>query len=594
MELPAALTPWRESLELLDPAAALTLGPLLQRLDLAIGPFSRYGRGGEGDPDGFSGIARRGTYERLLISEWLLAEELPEEFTRRALAGEHAFLQLARRSPAGEQQCTALFDAGPDQWGAPRLAHLATLLVLERRARAAGITFRWGVLQDDEHRLLPALSEASIRRLLAMRSSAPATAGLFSGWSTRLGDATAPRQELWLIGGRRAVALAGPRTSSVRLSEALEPGPAQLEAVVVKPQAAPRSVALPLPDEPTQVRLLRDPFTTAVAAPQRTSSEFAPASNLVFSATGNKLFARSRDGALIAYPIPNSPQAGVGKPRHLRPRQPGVIVAVGRTRKLNLALLHYAETGSLNLDGLGSSHARIPTGPLLNCGGLPLSEDPDPPLQPLLGLWSNSEPELFALVQGLLLRITRTHSYQNSAHRHDSGVQLLAPAGDGLTYVKRSDDQWVKTSRTWEGTETRIVRAHAGRRVLGGCGGSFSQSAWGLCGLEMSDPYWSVESGEAIWQIYPPAGTQVIGVTGPMKYGDSPAVVVLEADRVTINVLGLNWAHRLPPASSEIEHVTISSVASHIAYATVRGEVVVYSLAHTSVLFRLTTTGEVS
>src|SRR5205814_2319608 len=84
-----------------------------QRLALAIGPLrdSRSARAGE--IDGLDGLARRGSYERLLLSEWLLLDEAPDEFLRRAAASEHAFLHLQRRQPGRTRRSIALLDAGP-------------------------------------------------------------------------------------------------------------------------------------------------------------------------------------------------------------------------------------------------------------------------------------------------------------------------------------------------------------------------------------------------------------------------------------------------------------------------------------------------
>ena len=592
MELPVSLIAWRESLELLDPTTAIALGPMLQRLDLAIGPFRAQGRRGEGEPDGFNGIARRGTYERLLISEWLLAEEMPDEFTRRALTGEHAFLQLARLAPAGEQRCVALFDAGPDQWGAPRTAHLAALIVLERRARAAGIAFRWGILQDEEYRLRPAGNEAGLRQLLDLRSCTPADLRHFTGWLSQLVSAETAKHELWIIGGARAVSLAEPRTSGLRIEEPLEPDTARLDATVQRPAMAPKPLVLPLPEDPTCVRLLRDPFQSAVAAPQQATHRFAPASNLVFSSTGNKLFARAHDGSLIAYPIPNSPQAGVGKPRLFRPRMAGTIVAAGRTRKVTVALLADFNNQQLHLECVSGSNVRLPDGPIPVPVGLDWTLDPDTPLGMLFGIWPAGQPELFAHFNDALLRIKKNATGPPPTELFARRVESVSPTTHGLAYVARNDDDWVKVVHPPSGDAPRIARPHAGNRACGGFGGATSSLFWGLAGLEFSDGSWCVEAGEAIWQLTPPAGAEVFGVTGPMQYGGGPGIVVLEADRRTISALGLNWSHQLPEASAEIRFVSVSPVAAQIAYATVLGEVVIYSLTYTTILYRLTAAGE--
>lgn len=64
-----------------------------------------------------------------------MATEVPDEFLRRAAAGEHGFLALASRRPPETRRCVALLGTGPDALGAPRLAHLALLVVLSARAQ---------------------------------------------------------------------------------------------------------------------------------------------------------------------------------------------------------------------------------------------------------------------------------------------------------------------------------------------------------------------------------------------------------------------------------------------------------------------------
>lgn len=593
MELPPALIPWRASLEQLEPTVALALGPILQRLDLAFGPFRTHGRSGDGDPDGFNGLARRGTYERLLMSEWLLADELPEEFLRRALTGEHAFLQLARRAPTGEQRCVVLFDAGPEQWGTPRIAHLAALIVLERRARTAGITFRWGTLQDAQCQLRPAEDPAALRQLLGLRSGLPATGRQFAEWSSRLAAPKSAQQELWIIGGPQALALAEAGTSGLLLEEPLEPDTAHLDATVLRPSAAPKPLVLPLPAAATCIRLLRDPFRTAVAKPQRAGTQFAPASNLIFSTSGHKLLALSHDGALICYPIPNSPQAGIGKPRLLRPRMPGTIIAAGRARKVTVALLADRSVERLHLECLAGSHARIPDGPIPVPPDFTWGSDADAALGMLHGVWPDSEVTFFAHAQELLLRFKKNKSGDKTTDIIASRVEAVAIAPvQWPVYAAHGEQEWVKAALVPHPASMRVVRPGAGRHAYGGFGGATAGQNWGLLGLEMADGTWNVESGETVWQLTPPAGAEVFGVTGPLTYGESPGIVVLEADRRTISVRGLNWSHQLPEASAEIEHTAVSTVAAQIAYATVRGEVVVYSLPHTAVLYRLTPAGD--
>src|SRR5262249_34562249 len=202
MNLPRSLAPWSRYLGIFPRETSLAIGPLVQRIALAIGPMKSLSISGAGDPDGFDDLARRGSYERLLASEWLLADEVPEEFARRAAMGEHVFLRIARREPSGSRVSMALFDAGPNQIGSPRIAHLAALIVLARRAEAAGSRFSWGVLQNPAMSILSSVSESDVLMLMAARNSKEATDQDICTWRSRC-DGWKDLDDLWLIGGAR-------------------------------------------------------------------------------------------------------------------------------------------------------------------------------------------------------------------------------------------------------------------------------------------------------------------------------------------------------------------------------------------------------
>jgi hypothetical protein len=69
----------------------------------------------------------------MVIGEWLLADELPDEFLRRAAAGELLYLGTAHRHDPPHGVVRVLVDTGPDQLGAGRLVQLAALIVVHRR-----------------------------------------------------------------------------------------------------------------------------------------------------------------------------------------------------------------------------------------------------------------------------------------------------------------------------------------------------------------------------------------------------------------------------------------------------------------------------
>ena len=211
---------------------ALTLGPHVARLAAAVGSLRPRGESDGGEPQGYDGLTRRGPFERLLLSEWLYALESPDEFVRRAAFGEQAFLKPAFKQPQGSRRTVVLLDAGPDQLGAPRIAHLALLVVLQRRAEAAGAEFAWGVLQNlPDKGAFNAVTPATVQTWLDARSVVPARGEHVARWREALGDR--PRARGWLARGRRAArALASrhPLALGRRLHEdaCLGPGAQQL------------------------------------------------------------------------------------------------------------------------------------------------------------------------------------------------------------------------------------------------------------------------------------------------------------------------------------------------------------------------------
>lgn len=161
---PDALAGWADQLARLDPDVAEAVAALLPPVDEL---FARHtatpAPGWSAELDGFDALTRRGTPEHLLMSEWLLAEEVPEEFQRRAATGELGYLRLHRARRPATGRIVLLLDTGPTQLGAPRLVHLAAIVALARRAAADGWSLAAGLLHRPGHWLpddLPGLVQA--------------------------------------------------------------------------------------------------------------------------------------------------------------------------------------------------------------------------------------------------------------------------------------------------------------------------------------------------------------------------------------------------------------------------------------------------
>ncbi|NUO49051.1 MAG: hypothetical protein HOV80_09370 [Polyangiaceae bacterium] len=333
IDLPPALAPWATELGIFDPIVATGLGGLVLRLSAAIGAMRPRSSDAHDDPDGLHDLARRGPYERLLASEWLLADEMPDEFLRRAVNNEHTFLQLAFRRPAEQRATTVLFDAGPFQLGAPRVAHIALLVVFARRAAAANAAFGWGTLQEPSTTMFDAVTGSSVLALLAAKTTRTPTDAMLERWRARLDDvAPSAHRETWIVGGPSVIEHAGVLGATpIRIDDSLEPGVSRV-SVQVRPKRGipPKLVVLELPEPKLVTRLLRDPFVATPAKREDVSETVPTARSLVLAPHGRVAFARTGN-SVTAFPIPNSARAGLGRPK--RVRAPGTIAALNTIRR---------------------------------------------------------------------------------------------------------------------------------------------------------------------------------------------------------------------------------------------------------------------
>lgn len=359
MNLPEALEPWAASLAVVAPDVALSLGPWLARLAPAIGPLRARALVGGGDPDGYDGLTRRGPYERLLLSEWLLADEAPDEFLRRAATRELAFHHMVYRETAKARTSVALFDAGPTEMGTPRLAHLAALLVLAQRAHDAGARFGWGVLQAPPGAtgatagLRLGVHVDNVDGLFAARQALGVGDSDLAAWAD-LERASGPWHDLWIVGPRatwerwreRVARRFGATGGHVEPCDVLDVGEARL-TVRVRQRSTAREVELALPNPQVCVRLLRNPVRAP--APPRPARPPASAgnrvrpirSNALFGSRGSKVFARTLGGELLVFGVPGTARGGTPRPRIVTPRPGERILAAGwGARKLVLLSLY--------------------------------------------------------------------------------------------------------------------------------------------------------------------------------------------------------------------------------------------------------------
>lgn len=258
MQLPQSLRPWRDWLQWFSPDQLPLLADLFARLNPLLGPLRGMQQGGVPEPDGLGDLHRRGPYERLLASEWLLADELPDEFLRRAVVGEHLFLAPQYRTHQANRVIVVLFDTGPLQLGGPRLVHLALLILLARRASEAGAELRWGSLQNS-----PQLHEfkevAHLKQLLDASTYQTVSDEHCHNWRTWLSEQNYDSGERWFVGQRLPATDALSCTHRVQIQRSLD----GRSLMVALQDAGIRQVALPNPDERLALQLIKGEFDIA-------------------------------------------------------------------------------------------------------------------------------------------------------------------------------------------------------------------------------------------------------------------------------------------------------------------------------------------
>ncbi len=593
MDLPRALASWGPFLGFFPRDLAVSLSPVLNRLSFAVGPLPARRQQGDGEVDGYDGLDRRGSYERLLSSEWMLADEVPDEFLRRAGAGEHLFLRVARPVPSGSRISAAVFDAGPGQLGSPRIAQLAALIVLARRAQAAGVSFAWGILQEPEAPLMHDVNEASVLRLLQARTPHEATDSQISAWHLRL-QGWSEVDDLWFVGPPRLMTVRGTRGASfLQVWDVLDPEARRVGVRIRRSvpgapatgtsASALRAVTLELPDQATCARLLRDPFSIAAAAPDRLASRLVPASDLLFAANGSKLFARAAGGGVVAFPIPNSPRSPAGAPRLYDPWPSQTATAVGLTGQQVILASALPDGGvalsyaSKKRGGGGSPGVPCPPGEVpFRAAVLGAA------LQPIFHVAQHtclldSEGTLFRLLDGGLLRLAERVSAAAAVSGHLSFVEAATPGCPArLTSVVG-------------GGAPRTVRileeAEEGAPAFFGFGGRLTHPDHGLVAVAQRGGAWEIFSRGGGTYLVPFAGTRVVGVARDRERGE-PGLLLLDEDGRSLVIAGLSWTRRLPTGSAPIRHAATCAGAPWVAWVTVHGEVTVYSLDHDAVLLR--------
>jgi hypothetical protein len=568
--LPPLLQPWSAWLALLPADLAAPLGDLLLRLHPVLGPLRRHAASRPAEPAGVGDIVRRGSYERLLLSEWAYADSAPDEFLRRAANGELLFTGPEPAHSEEPLRSIALFDAGPAQLGEPRLAHIALFILLARRAELAGAKFRWGILQHPGT-LHDEQGKEGVLHLLGARSYAVANAATLEAWQAILDDAP---HDAWLVGAPDTPCPPAVRARvQVRRSLLAD----QLD-VVLSQHRSDRAVTLPLPPPQTGVRLLRNPFETVSkahvtqAAEGTHSLKRAP----LFGNRGDRVAVGMVDGDVFIYHIPDSVFAQPGKPRQAGKRQcADNVIAAGLFRK-SYCTIHMRD-GALHFSGFPGPYfdnaPNLPVPPSDEFHIVPGRRHHDPVFHLLHRTGASiSERVLVLDRKDRLVCWTRTGATtarqpnRTTFNVFANNVIGAVPVPHGLLFAvslgDRTDAYLLHASAATASHLYPIM--HHGDRLLFG-----ELKTWrgggSVYALHLAGGDWLVGDRNGAEHVMVPDGASVLGCARPAPK-EPPGLVVLAPNRLGIELLAAKRRSTLASATEPIAQASFDATHNRLAW----------------------------
>lgn len=587
MKLPGSLAPWAQQLNIFPEEISLALGTMVQRLAPFISPLRTPEEISDREPNGYDGVTRRGIYDRLLLSELALVDEVPDEFIRRAVMGEHLFLNLARVSPSAKRTSVVLFDAGADQLGTPRIAHLAALIVLARRAEASRAGFAWGVIQDKKLRTLADVTESNVFNLLEARTAQNVDSEQLKQWREKLAelDGTA---DVWLVGSDELKELEEARGFSVlSIEDVLEPNARQLQVSVKAASGNERRTVLELPEESICTRLLRNPFEV-YKQPEKVSLT-GNLSSFFFDDNGGKIFARNDSKSVLYIAVPNSPNAKMGNPRRYRLiKENEILLAAGRLGK-SVATLSMTEAGHLRLDYPKGGNFQLPLGNYSLDGAEFFLPEDNYSLFPIYNMRFSRSPFFHAAVKDAKNNLFVLNKVNNigkdlvgGAFVTATNVLAVARLDNRFVYVGQEAETDVMQIVSFdEQTQKRILPLANATQAFFGRGPHLASKNFGLLAVGDAENHFAIitEGGDRYIDASP--DSTVVGIFYDPSFSAEVGLVELEENRRTLNFnVGRKYNKQIFISDEEIVKIVFSHRSPVFAYKTVSNKVVIFSMTH--------------
>lgn len=547
IDLPSSVRGWSAALSALDPAIVRAFAPLLQRLDELVARHVAV-EGRDGEPEGYGGLTTRGTPDRILASEWALADAAPEEFLRRAVSRELLHVEQAFRHDPPGGTTRVVVDTGPAQAGAARLVQLAALVVLHRRAVARGATVEIGVLGTPAGQWLTGELPELLAAWLVSRKTVDAGPEAVQEWH----DAD---PEAWFVVRPKLVErVPGDSRPVGRLLTAQEGAWSDVGVVGVEVALGGERVQLPVPPAPEALRVLRGEGFRRDPGPGRRPA-VRPGEHVirdaVLTSAGRSLLGRGSDPSelVVARIVPDGAKA-TARVRRL----PGPVLAAGATGR-RLVVLH-AVAGGAVVSVLGKH----------------------------LGRWDDT------FIEGSALHLADTEqdpaAVLSPMHHHQgelwvgwpSAWRLLSRTGEvsvvprAVAVVPRSGGDVVVAVRGGDGTVGAVgysaVAAPTGALVVGGGG-------W--LGVQTADERWRLlhtHLGSAEVDV-PPAAR----VAGLVVLGGAPHLVTISAGALVLRLVRPGAQPRtLTALSGAHQRIAVHQVEPWLARDLGEGEIELHDL----------------
>ncbi|MCP3927039.1 MAG: hypothetical protein GY714_31150 [Desulfobacterales bacterium] len=617
MILPKRLRNWHVLLSLFPDEIAKDLGEIILRLSVAIGPLKHGVFKGNDEPDGFEGLTVKGNVEHLIPSEWLLADEIPHEFDRRAAMGEQLYFRLNKIEHKKGLVSVLLFDSGPMQLGGPKIVQLALLILFARRAESSGAAFFWGILQKKTWR--SDVTEKSVMDLLRAGSPYDVSSDMIELWKskiTELGDIS----DFYIVGDENLKrsfkdnGLISINDLSFEESVCID---------VYKKTNAKNSLSIDLPSGINALKILRNPFQSESVVSddihQNTvKHKIIPFRPPVFSKNHRKIAVTVENphtahsiskhkGSLkkitdscgvMILSIPNSAGGQAkgqhGKARYIFPQYGEELTGLEiiKRRCANITIQEdLIKLNKFNKNGdiisIKNSDLKIP-------------EEGE-------NFWTViDQDDYYHSVKSVYVLDSKRDLYKTDIlykdeifEKIESNVVFVYHIHSLILYgIKREDEIEIKKIPEGDPLKYKLENGGSGKTFFSEYGWGFGTN--GLIATNTKGKMWTLDNGVDVHSlINPPDGAEVIGVSMyNSNYTDDngeyvPFIIVIEKDKKTISIINRSNYYEVYKSVEKISTITVDNMYGNVAFITDNGVFKVYSIARKETLLNIYTGEEV-